>query len=40
MDSSSDGMMWVDWGFGSGITMNGRLEGVAVAVKLVDIGSM
>ena len=40
MDSSSDGMMWDDWGFGSRVIVDGRSEGVAMAVELVDIGSM
>ena len=40
MDSSSDGMMWGDWGVGAGIIVDGRPEVVAVAVDLVDLGSM
>ena len=40
MESSSDGMMWGDWGFGSGVIVDGRPEGVAIAVELVDICSM
>ena len=40
MDYSSDGMMWGDWGFGSGVIVDGRLEGVDMDVELVDIGSM
>ena len=28
--SSSDGMMWVDWGFVSGIIVDGWPEGVAI----------
>ena len=40
MESSSDGIMWGDWGFGSGVIVDGRPEGVAISVELVDIGSM
>ena len=40
MDSSSDGIMWGDCGFGSGSIVDGRTEGVAMAVELVDIGSI
>ena len=40
MYSSSVGMMWGDWSFGSGVIVNGRPEGVATGVELVDIGSM
>ena len=40
MEFSSYGMIWGDWGFGSGLIMDGRPEGVAIAVKLVDLGSM
>ena len=40
MESSSDEIMWVDWGFGSGLIVNGRPEGVAIAVELVDLGYM
>ena len=40
MDYSSDGMMWGDLGVGSGVIMNGRPEGVVIAVALVDLGSM
>ena len=40
MESSSNGMMWVDWGFGSGVIVDGRPEGVAIDVELVDLGSM
>ena len=38
MDSSSDGMVWGDWVFGSGLIVDGRPEGVAIPVDLVDIG--
>ena len=40
MESSSDEMMWGDWGFGSGVIVDGWPEGVAMAVELVDIGSI
>ena len=40
MDSSYDGMMWEDWGAGSGLIVDGRPEGVAMAVDLLDLGSM
>ena len=40
MDSSSDGMMWSDWYFGSGVIVDGRHEGVAIVMELVDLGSM
>ena len=40
MDSSSDGMMWGDWGVGSVVILDGRPEDVAIAVELVDLGSM
>ena len=32
IDSSSDGMMWGDWGFGSGLIVDGRLEGVSIVL--------
>ena len=38
MEYSSDGMVWGDWGFGSGVIVDGRPEGVPIAVDLVDIG--
>ena len=40
MNSPYDGMMWGDWGFGSVVIVDGRPEGVAIAVELVDLGSM
>ena len=40
MDSSSDGIIWSDWGFGSGVIVDGQTEGVDIAVELVDLGSM
>ena len=40
MDSSSDGMMWGDQGFCSGVIVDGRPEGVAMDVELVYLGSM
>ena len=40
MDSSSDGIMWGDWVFGSGVIVDGRPEGVSMDMELVDIGSM
>ena len=33
-------MMWGDWGLGSVVIMDKRTEVVAVAVELVDLGSM
>ena len=38
MDSSSDGMMWGYWVFGPVVIVDGRPEGVAIAVDLVDLG--
>ena len=38
--SSSDGMMWGDWGFGSGVIVYGRPEGVDIVLYLVALGSM
>ena len=40
MESSSGVMMWFDCGFGSGLIVNGRPEGMAISVELVDLGSM
>ena len=40
MESSPDGMMWGDWGVDSGVIMDERPEGVAIAMELVDLGSM
>ena len=40
MESSSYGMMWGYWGVGSGVIVNGRPEGVAIAVELLDLGSI
>ena len=40
MDYSSDGMMWGDWGVGSGVIVDGRLEGVSLAAELVYLGSV
>ena len=40
IDSSSDGMIWVDWGVGSGFIVDWRPEGVAIVLELVDLGSM
>ena len=37
MDSSFDRMMWCDWGVGSGVIVDGRPEGVAIALRLVDL---
>ena len=37
IDSSSNGMMWGDWGFGSGVIVDGRPEGVAIVLELVDL---
>ena len=33
-------MMWVDWGLGSGVIVYGRLEGVAIVLELVSLGSI
>ena len=40
MESSSDGMMWGDWGFGSVVIVDGQPEGVAIVLELVALGSM
>ena len=32
MDSSSDVMIWGDWGVGSGVIVDGRPEGVSLAL--------
>ena len=40
MDSSYDGMMWEDWGVKSGLIVDGWPEGVAMAMDLVDLGSL
>ena len=40
MDPSFDGMMWGDCGVGSEVIVDGRTEGVTIALKLVDLGSM
>ena len=40
IDSSSDGMMWGDWGFGSGVIVDGRPEGIAIVLELVDLSSV
>ena len=40
MDSSSDGMIWGVWGVSSGVIVDGRPEGVSIALELVDLGSM
>ena len=40
MEYSYGGMMWGDWGVGSGVIMDGRPETVAIAVEPVDIGFM
>ena len=40
MESSSDLIMWGYWGFGSGVIVDGRPEGVAMVVDLVYLGSM
>ena len=38
--SSSDGIMWGDWVFGSGVIVDGRPEGVSIVLELVSLGSM
>ena len=40
MDSSSDGMMWVDWCFGSGVIVYGQPEVVIIVLELGDLGSI
>ena len=40
IDSSYDGMMWGDWGFGSGLIVYGRSEVVSIVLELVALGSM
>ena len=40
MEYSSDGMMWVDWVVGSGVIVDGRPGVVAIALELIDLGSM
>ena len=40
MESSSDRMVWDDWGFGSGVIVDGRPEGVAMDMELLDLGYM
>ena len=40
MDSSSDGMMWDDCFFVSGLIVYGRPEGVAIVLELGSLGSM
>ena len=38
--SSSYGKMWGDWGYSSGVIVDGRPEGVAIVLELVALGSM
>ena len=40
MDSSSDGMIWGEWGVGLGLIVDGRTEGDAISLEPVDLGSM
>ena len=40
IDSSSDGMIYGDWGVGSVLIVDGRPEGVTIVLELVDSGSM
>ena len=40
IDSSSDGMMGCDLGFGSGVIVYERPEGVTIVFELVALGSM
>ena len=40
IDSSYDGMMWVDLGFGSGIIVDRRPEGVYIFLEFVYLVSM
>ena len=40
MDSSSDGMMWGDWCVVLGLIVDGKPEGVAIAVGLLDLDYM
>ena len=38
IDSSSDGMMWGYWVFGSGVIVYGRPEGVAIVLEPLALG--
>ena len=40
IDSSSNGMIWGDWGVDSEVIVDGRPEGVAIVLELVDLGYM
>ena len=40
IDSSYNGIIWGDWGVGSGIIVDGWTEGVVIVLELVDLGSM
>ena len=40
IDSSSDVMMWGDWGFGLGLILDGRPGGVSIVLELLALGSM
>ena len=40
MDYSYDGMMWGDWGGGSGVIVDGCPEVMAMALDLLDLLSM
>ena len=40
MESLSDVMIWGDWGFGSGVNVDGRPEGMSIAAEIVYLGSM
>ena len=37
IDSSSNGMIWGDWGVDSEVIVDGRPEGVAIVLELVDL---
>ena len=40
IDSSSDGIMWGYWVFGSGLIVDVRPEGVAIALELIYLDYM
>ena len=40
IDSLSYGIMWGNWGFGSGVIVDGRPEGVVIILELVVLGYM
>ena len=38
--SSSDGIMWGDWGFGSGVIVDRRPESFSIVLELLALGYM